>query len=151
MRTVKRALEEDPELQIILMQRPARFDSMADVSEWSNFVLSCKVEEAKETYGVRLVLGEHPSLHTEGAVEARYGVEGRTPGYDGVHLRGAKGQEAYTDSVIQILRKAGLSVEGWQGVGGQEGVRRQEIKRQERIQESRANPTSTQNRFEPLN
>ena len=120
MRTVKRALEEDPELQIILMQRPARFDSMADVSEWSNFVLSCKVEEAKETYGDRLVLGEHPSLHTEVAVEARYGVK--------------------------ILRKAGLGSEGWQVVGGQKGIRRQVIS-----QESGANPTITQNRFEPLN
>ena len=152
VKTAKNALEKDPELQIILMQRPARFDSMADVSEWSNFVLSCKVEEAKKMYGDRLVLGEHSNLHTEEAVEARYGVEGRTPGYDGVHLRGTKGQQAYTDSVIQIMRKHGLGSEEWQVVRGQKGARRKEVRVQEaRSQELRANPTITQNRFEPLN
>ena len=138
------------------MQRPARYDSMADVSEWANFVLSCKVEEVKEQYGDRLVLGEHDSLHSEGAVEARYGVASRTPGYDGVHLRGAKGQETYTDSVIEILKKNGLCSEQWQVVGGQMESRRQEgrgqkVRRQGATQESGVNQINTSNRFEVLN
>ena len=74
-----KVLEKDPELNVIIMQRPARYDSLADVSEWANFVLSCKVEKAKERFGDRLVLGEHIGLHTAGAVEARYGVKGKTP------------------------------------------------------------------------
>ena len=156
IKTATKALDNDVQLQVILMQRPARYDSMADVSEWANFVLSCKVEEAKKQYGDRLVLGEHSSLHTEGAVEARYGMESRTPGYDGVHLRGAKGQEAYTDSVIAILRKTGLCSEQWQVVGGKTGsrrqdVREQEVSRQEVMQESRVNQINISNRFEELN
>ena len=161
-----KALEKDPKLKVVLMQRPARYDSLADVSEWANFVLGCKVEKAKEQFGDRLVLGEHLNLHTEGAVETRYGVKGKTPGYDGVHLRGAKGQEAYTDSVIAILRKAGLCSEQWQVVGSQKKSRRQEGKIQEvrskevRIEEvrkhgasqkSRVNQTTTSNMFEMLN
>ena len=151
VKTSTKALEEDPALQIILMQRPPRFDSLADVSEWANFVLGCKVEEAKRQYGDQLVLGEHTNLHDQGQVEARYGVEGRTPGYDGVHLRGGKGKEAYTESVVQILKKAGLGSEEWQVVGGQKGARRQAARNQEARKESRTNPTTTQNRFDALN
>jgi hypothetical protein len=146
-----KALEKYPTLHIILMQRPPRFDPLADVSEWANYVLSCKVEEARRQYGDRLVLGEHTNLHDQGQVEARYGVEGRTPGYDGVHLRGGKGKEAYTESVVQILRRAGLGSEEWKVVEGQKGARRQADMSQEAREESRTNPTTTQNRFDALN
>ena len=160
MKTVEKTLEKHPLLKIILMKRPPRYDNMSEESEFANFVLDCLGEKARMRFGDRLVVAEHTILYEEGAKDRMYGVKGRTQGYDGIHLRGVEGQEAYTRSVVQILKRAGLEQQ-WQEVRSKDNSRKQEFRRQgSRRQESRRqeyrrqdpkNNTSTSNRFEVLN
>jgi hypothetical protein len=143
------ALKNNPLLlKAIVVERPARYDEMYEVNEFSNFVL--RTRAMKSEYCGRLVVGEH-TLHCSGARrEARYGRPGITRGYDGVHFRTEEGRKAYTSSMIRILRNEGVgSVEDktgseWQEVRGGGATRRMET------QDNRAG-VSTSNRFSSLN
>ena len=127
------------------MAAPPRFDSLADLSEYGTMILKTKVEQAKVKYGDRLQVGIHHSLYKEGrARETIYGVPGQTKGYDGVHMRGVGGQEAYTNSVISILKEAGVHQAKWKVARGRRSIRRQEVRQE-------ARPTTTNNRYQGLN
>ena len=140
------ALEENPELKVVIMAAPPRYDALADLSEYGTMILKTRVDQAKVRFGDRLQVGEHSSLYTEvEAREAIFGVPGRTKGYDGVHLRGEDGQEAYTNSVIRILKEAGLDGGRWKVATGKRSARRQEVKKVQ------FRSTSTSNMFSGLN
>jgi hypothetical protein len=143
----EKALETNPQLKkIIITDRPARYDDLYELNELSNFVLRSRALQSK--YRGRLVVGEH-SLHCHGARrEARYGRPGATKGYDGVHFRTVEGKRAYTNSLIRILQKEGVSSveeeEEWQVASGRRAARRREA------EDSRPSVT-TSNRYNNFN
>ena len=60
------ALDDNPDLKIVIMAAPPRFDSMAELSEYGTMILKTRVEQAKANFGDRLHVGEHTNLYTEG-------------------------------------------------------------------------------------
>ena len=141
------ALEEHPDLKVVIMAAPPRFDSLADLSEYGTLILKTKVDQAKKKFGDRLQVGQHSDLYLEGgAREVVFGVPGRTPGYDGVHLRGVGGQEAYTKSVINILKGAGVFQAKWKEAKGKGAARRQKLRK-----ETSSPAITTRNRYQGLN
>ena len=142
------ALQSNPSIKkIIVTDRPARYDEMYEVNEYSNFVLRCRALQS--AYKARLVVGEH-SLHCKGAVrEARYGKAGVTKGFDGVHFRTVEGKEAFTKSLIRILKKEEVgsvmeTTSEWEVAGGRRAARRLEA-------EVPMAGVPTTNQFSPLN
>ena len=141
------ALDDNPDLKVVIMAAPPRFDSMADLTEYGTVILKTKVEQAKVKYGDRLQVGVHNSLYSEGETRDNlYGVAGHTHGYDGVHLRGVGGQEAYTKSVIAILKEAGVHKAQWKVARGRRSSREQVVRK-----ETTSNVVTTNNRYEALN
>jgi hypothetical protein len=148
IKTAKASLDKDSDLEkVVVMERPPRDDSMYDLNEWANFVLRCQGEEAREQYGDRLVVGRHTNLYLEDGASkvAIYGEQGRTFGYDGVHMRGVEGKLAYTKSVIDILKKSGLESLKWKVVGDKEASNKKKVSQEVR------RPVTTSNRFSMLN
>ena len=149
IQVAEKALRDNPLImKAIVVERPARYDEMFDVNEFSNFVLRARA--LKSEFRGRLVVGEH-TLHCSGARrEARYGRPGVTRGYDGVHFRTEEGRKAFTGSMIRILRNEGVgSVEDeasseWQVVQGRGSAQRMEA------QDNSAG-VSTANRYSNLN
>ena len=145
------ALENNSELKVVIMAAPPRYDSLAELSEYGNLIVKTRVEEAKVKFGDRLQVGEHTSLYMEGdARGAIFGVPGLTKGYDGVHMRGVRGQEAYTNSVIEILKEAGVYQAKWKEARWKEAKGRRPIRRQE-VKESQPKNITTSNMFSGLN
>ena len=59
-------------------------------------------------------------------------------------MRGVEGQEAYTNSMIRILKETGLNRNRWEVAMGRRSVRRQEV------QEVRSESIKTSNSFSGL-
>ena len=139
------ALENNKDMKIVILERTPRYDDKADLSEFSNFVLQELVRKAKHKYGDRLMYGSH-ILDSEGTTrEARYGRPGVTPRYDGLHLRGVLGKQAYTNSVINILSEAGVSSHGWKM------VRRRKASSSRFDEQKQRSSVIVSNKFAPLN
>ena len=139
------ALENNKDMKIVILERTPRYDDKADLSEFSNFVLRELVRKAKHKYGDRLMYGSH-ILDSEGTTrEARYGRPGVTPRYDGLHLRGVLGKQAYTNSVINILSEAGVSSHGWKM------VRRRKASSSRFDEQKQRSSVIVSNKFAPLN
>jgi hypothetical protein len=139
MEIAEEALKANTNLKkVVIMERPARFDELYDVSEYSNFVLRCL--GSKSPYQDRLVVGEHSLYCVDSVRVARYGQPGHTRGYDGVHLRGKEGKDAFSWSVTRILQKAGISMSEWKVSSGRRSTSRQEV-------QTRTSGITTSNRF----
>ena len=59
-------------------------------------------------------------------------------------MKGVEGQEAYTNSMIRILKETGLNRNRWEVAMGRRSVRRQEV------QEVRSESIKTSNSFSGL-
>ena len=111
---VENTLVKYPHLKkaIILKQTP-RFDKKSvdpysvkpAMAKLFNNVLDKKwLESAHKS---RLLIGNHRLECSRGSYETRYSNR-RNSQYDGVHMYGPSGRKAYTESLLFILRQAGL-------------------------------------------
>ena len=101
--------------KIIIMKQTPRYDPLSVDPCSLNPVLSQLYNSTLEQciltskYKSKIYLGTH-SIDCKGAIrEARY-RETKSGKFDGVHLYGSSGQKAYTNSVVQILKSAGMVV-----------------------------------------
>ena len=110
------AASVNPNLQkIIILKQTPRYDPLSVdpcslkpvLSQLYNSTLEqCLLTSRHKS---KIYLGTH-SIDCKGAIrEARY-RETKSGKFDGVHLYGSSGQKAYTNSVVQILKSAGMVV-----------------------------------------
>ena len=109
LKVAERALEENPPLEkLVLMEYPPRADSehLAKLSGYSNQVLRQLVDRSR--WRAQIVVGSMANLNYTNKDEMvdRFGPTNSHPRYDGVHLRGSKGAQLYTDSIIAGVRAA---------------------------------------------
>jgi hypothetical protein len=109
LKVAERALEENPPLEkLVLMEYPPRADSehLAKLSGYSNQVLRQLVDRSR--WRAQIVVGSMANLNYTNKDEMvdRFGPTNSHPRYDGVHLRGSKGTQLYTDSIIAGVRAA---------------------------------------------
>ena len=109
LKVAERALEENPPLEkLVLMEYPPRADSehLAKLSGYSNQVLRQLVDRSR--WRAQIVVGSMANLSYTNKDEMvdRFGPTNSHPRYDGVHLRGSKGAQLYTDSIIAGVRAA---------------------------------------------
>ena len=108
IKVVVDALKEFPSLhKLILMERLARVDSLSAVSDYSNFVI--RLLAAKSEFKDNIVFGSHSLLEcdTDAKTVNMFGPSS-SPRSDGIHLRGHHGMQLHTDSVILIVKTAGI-------------------------------------------
>ena len=104
------ALKHTDVRKVVIMERIPRFDSVNDdphsikpkLSELANHHLHQLL--LNSNYNGRIVIGRH-NLESS---ERRNEIYGNGKFCDGIHLRGPSGQHSYTQSVINILKNAGL-------------------------------------------
>jgi hypothetical protein len=89
--------------KVILMERAPRYDRLHMLNIFANRDLQAEVNRSR--LKDKILLGLH-TLDCEGTIrQARYGIIGKYL-VDGLHLRGAEGRAAYTNSVLHILQTA---------------------------------------------
>ena len=109
MKTVQDALTNVPELKVVtIMNHSPRYDT-SDVDPagikpiLANFANAYFLELwLASPLKDKIIIGSH-TLECSGDVKMRRYTDDRNRRYDGVHLYGSSGREAYTDSVINIL------------------------------------------------
>ena len=108
------ALKQNPNLKkVVVMKQTPRYDTLeADpsslkpiLSQLFNNSLTESWMTSKLKY--RIFVGSHNIDCTGSIREARYRST-KTGFYDGLHLYGSSGRKAYTNSVMSILKSAGL-------------------------------------------
>ena len=112
VRIIEDALKTYPTLRkVVCTERPVRVDGMAELSRFSNSELR-RLAAASELSS-RIVVSSNKSelCSTE---EEKIGVfkAPNTRGGDGVHMRGEKGEEFFTNMIIDAAKLAGLSSRG---------------------------------------
>ena len=111
--SVTEALKNSPELkQTIIMKQIPRYDPIVKdpsslkpaLSQLFNDTLTKLWLESPLKH--RITLGSH-SLECHGGIrESRYRNGGK---FDGIHLYGPSGKKAYTESVLSIIKNAGIA------------------------------------------
>ena len=147
------ALRVFPMLEkVVIHERLPRADSLADLSEYSNFALSSLVEKSPMKNRISVVPMTALQFTTDEEMEEIFGSP-TSQSFDGIHLNGQSGYQLYNQCLISAIKTAGISAqkeprrrrnvqEGQAGrqAGGAVGRSRQE------------EPTfTTYNRFEVLN
>ena len=109
LKVAERALEENSTLEkLVLMEYPPRADSehLAKLSGYSNRVLRDLVDRSR--CRAKIVVGSMANLDytNKDQMVDRFGPTNSHPRYDGVHLRGNKGSQLDTDSIIAGVKAA---------------------------------------------
>ena len=113
------ALHKCPLLEkVVILRRPPRFDPVSSdplelkpqlsrLGDATLFDLWCN-----STFKKNIVLGEHQVPHR--IDENHYEVYGHPSqsDYDGIHMRGQAGRQVFQESVLNIMKSAGLYKEG---------------------------------------
>ena len=105
----RQALEAFPNLdKFLLLEYPPRADSnqLANLTEYANFCLRDTVE--KSTLGSRIGVGSLDGLYNSSNYHV-FGPTNRGPRFDGIHLRGRKGGNLFTNDVINALEAFGMT------------------------------------------
>ena len=104
---VEKALEETPTLEkVILVELPPRADSLrlSELTEFCNFSLKVRVEKSR--YQEKIIVAnldtlyEYQSEHIFGSPSSQF--------YDGIHMKGKYGKQAYTNCILAAVETAGL-------------------------------------------
>ena len=115
IRVIEDALRSYPTLRkIVCIERPVRVDDMAELSSYSNSELR-RLAVASEF--ARMILVSSNSLELCTTEEEKVAVF-RAPnskGADGIHMKGEKGQDIFTNILIAAAKLASLSSRGLEG------------------------------------
>ena len=139
----EKALKDFPKLEkVIIHERLPRSDHLADLSEYSNFALSCLAE--KSVLKNRISVVPMTDLHytTEERMADIFGSPNSWH-YDGIHLKGKLGSQLYNKCLISAIRTAGIEAPRW-------SRSRSRSSQKEKEQGQEDIPTSTSNRFSAL-
>jgi hypothetical protein len=114
---VEAALRDFPSLKsAIIVERLPRTDSMADISEFSNFALRGLVDKSA-LHDRMSVLSLNSIIPSSQVMEDDMYGSSFLPNYDGIHLRGKAGTKLFTRSIVEGLRSVGCRVSSdWQVV-----------------------------------
>ncbi len=108
IKTAESALQMHPNLQaVVITERAPRHDNMQELSQFSNQELHRHL--ANSLYKDKIKVGLH-SLDFEGEErDLVYGSKSTNTKPDGYHLRGPKGKQSFTKSLLNIFNKVGLT------------------------------------------
>ena len=100
-----RATREYPQIKkVVVLTRPPRLDAYSELSEISNSALK---EEVKKYKNYKISVMER-NISTQGLTkEDVFGVTSERN--DGVHMNGKHGKQAYTNSLINVIKTCGIS------------------------------------------
>ena len=104
---VEKALKETPTLEkVIIVETPPRADSerLSELSEFCNFTLKSRVE--KSEHHDQITIANLDTIY-EYKVEHIFGHPSSQL-YDGIHMKGKYGKQAYTDCILAAVESAGL-------------------------------------------
>ena len=107
LKTAERALRDHPELEkVIITERPPHYGG--EIARMITEIANRELYRRIAGKSGKIHLGEH-SLECVGYLRAaRYGMPEKQYNYDGFHLRGPDGKQAYTSSIKRILRQANI-------------------------------------------
>ena len=150
------ALRVFPMLEkVVIHERLPRADSLADLSEYSNFALSSLVEKSRMKNRISVVPMTALHFTTEEEIEDIFGSP-TSQSFDGIHLNGRLGYQLYNDCLISAIKTACISAQKeprrrrnlQEGQARNTGRQAGGVVRRSRQEE----PTlTTHNRFEALN
>ena len=106
--TVEKALKDSTTLKAaVIVELPPRADSqrLAGLTEFSNFTLRAAVEKSALRSQITLASLDTLYNYTEQDI---FGSPS-SPFYDGIHMRGRHGGQAYTNCIVTAVAAAGLS------------------------------------------
>ena len=100
-----RATREYPQIKkVVILTRPPRLDTLSELSEKSNIALK---EEAIKTGNDKIKVMDH-NIALQGLTKENvFGVKSERN--DGIHMNGKHGKQAYTNSMIHVLKSCGIS------------------------------------------
>ena len=113
--TIENALMNFPTLRkVVCVERPVRVDDMAELSQFSNSELRRLAQSSK--FSSKIVVSSNKSelCRTEEEKVAIFKTP-NTKGADGIHMRGEKGEEFFTNMLLGAAKMAGLSSSGLGG------------------------------------
>ena len=104
---VEKALDDTPTLKkVIIVELPPRADSvrLSELTEFCNFTLKGRIEKSRYHKQITMAslnnVYDYKHDHIFGSPSSQ--------SYDGIHMRGRFGKQAYTDSILSAVEAAGL-------------------------------------------
>ena len=127
--------------KLLIIQRPPRVDEMEEFSQLSNEILKDQINKSK--HSDKILYGQHDYLVKMDERDSfrLYGSP-RSPGYDGIHMRGTEGSQLFMTSILNIFKEAKL---------GRYSDWKQTNKKFASPPVSMESSVPTLNRFDPLN
>ena len=118
IKTIENALRNFPTLRkVVCVERPIRVDDMAELSEFSNSELRRLAQTSEFASRITVSSNRAELCRSEEQKVAIFKAT-NTQGADGIHMRGEKGGEFFTNMLIDAAKMAGLS-SSWLGGGRQ--------------------------------
>ena len=147
----EKSLEEHTSLEkLVLIEYPPRADSvhLAELTDYSNQTLRAAADRSK--FRRKIVVGSMDNLKYSSLEEMvdRFGPRNVHPRYDGVHFRGSKGKQIYTNSIVAAVAATANMTVNKQVANNEFRVPRNTVRQQE-VRQSEAFPTT--NMFTVLN
>ena len=94
--------------KVLIHERLPRADSLADLSEYSNFALKSLVEKSELKNRISVVPMTALHFTTEDKMEDIFGSP-TSQSFDGIHLNGRLGYQLYNDCLISAIKTVGIS------------------------------------------
>ena len=107
-----RATRQDPNIKkVIIIERPARVDSLESVNKISNL---CLKEEIANLGNSKVIFGVHNIEHQGFNKDQVFGQ--KSDRNDGVHFNGEWGKGVYADSLKNVLNTCGIGMKNKENI-----------------------------------